>query len=149
MSRTASRTYKLKLSSKGIDLFLECHCRLCRLVCDFLPYGTTLYVAVLLLEHVPDGELASEAVAPDLASFGGREIRFVGTSPRMSQCMTVIADRLMGSDTVYPLPQIWKLYLAALNLMRMSEDHSLLSAYDELCKAEHGIKPRNVENGGR
>lgn len=46
-----SRTFKLKLSPAGVELFLDCHCRLGHLVKELLPYGNTLYCALLLLQR--------------------------------------------------------------------------------------------------
>jgi hypothetical protein len=55
---------------QGIQLFLRCHGRLCGLVGDFLPYGSTLFVAASLLRLCPAQDLAGELLAPDIKGYG-------------------------------------------------------------------------------
>jgi hypothetical protein len=144
MRRKASRAYKLKLSDNGISLFLHCHCRLCHLVGDFLPYGTTLYVSVSLLERVPTDELVAELQDRELSAYGGREIRFVGTSPQLADTTAKLADRISETGNVHPTPQTWKLFLAALCCMQAADDKYVVRAYDQLCATEAGLKPRRI-----
>lgn len=132
MTLRSSRTYKLKLSPAGIGLYLECHCRLCRLVEDLLPYGTTLYVAMRLLENGSVDEVIGDMISPELASLGGREVRFVGTSLGLADTTRRIADRIVESDDLYPAPQTWKLYLAGLMGFRSSEDGRIVKIYRDI-----------------
>jgi len=129
MTVRSSRTYKLKLSRVGISLYLECHCRLCHLVEDLLPYGITLYVAMRLLEIGPVDEVIGDMISPELTSLGGREVRLVGTSPDLAETTKRIADRIVETESLYPPPQTWKLYLAALMGFRSSEDGRIVKTY--------------------
>lgn len=144
MARRLSRAYKLKLSEEGIALFLDCHCRLCHLAGDFLPYGTTLHVAVALLAQMTDEDLAAEVSGPDLGGYGGKEIRFVGTSPDVAVMTAQLTARLAACHLLYPLPQTWKLYLVGLCCMKGTEDRLLTRLYDRLCRTEGGMRPRRA-----
>lgn len=132
LAHKSSRAYKLKLSHQGIGLFIDCHCRLCHLVNDFLPYGTTLFVAVAILERASIDELIGEISSAELPGYGGKEVRFVGTSPALGQATARIFDRITVSAQLHPIPQTWKLYIVALNWLRSCDDHVLIRAYQEL-----------------
>ena len=133
MTVRSSRTYKLKLSRAGIGLYLECHCRLCHLVEDLLPYGMTLNVAMRLLEIGPIDEMIGDMISPELLSLGGPEVKYVGTSPDLAETTKRIADRIVETDCFYPAPQIWKLYLAGLMGFRSSEDGRIVKTYQDIC----------------
>jgi len=145
----SSRAYKLKLSERGIFLFLKCHCRLCHLVGDFLPYGTTLHVSVTLLERVPAEDLVAEISGPELAAYGGKEVRFVGTSAHLADVTAKLADRIDESGRVHPKPPTWKLFLTALCCMEAADDKFVVRAYDDLCAVEAAMKPRRLLDGVR
>lgn len=97
MSGRSSRTYKLRLSDKGIDLFLDCHCRLSHLVREFLPYGVTLQTAVTLLDRMDVAELAAEMADPRCEQLSGAEVRFVGSPSQLAD----ITHRLMARLDAY------------------------------------------------
>lgn len=128
MAARPSRAYKLKLSKKGIALFIECHGRLCHLVGDLLPYGATLRLAVTLLDRVEPGELAAELASRKLEAFAGKEIRFVGTSPSLAALTAELVTRVARSAGG-PAPQTWRLFLAAFTLMRTANDEAVVSTY--------------------
>ena len=134
MAQRSSRAYKLKLSPQGIGLFLDCHCRLTHLVNDFLPYGTTLFVAVAVLERASIDDLLGEVSSPELPDYGGKELRFVGASPALGQATARIVDKIVGSAQLHPVPPTWKLYIAALNWLRSCEDQLLIRAYQEITR---------------
>lgn len=128
MSARSSRTYKLKLSPRGIALFIECHARLCRVAGDLLPYGLTLRLAVTLFGAMRAEEQADKIWCSDLALLAGNEIRFVGTSRDLAVLSADLIERL-GAAGVRAAPQTWRLYLAALLSMRSADDGSILNAY--------------------
>lgn len=134
LAQRSSRAYKLKLSPQGIGLFLDCHCRLTHLVNDFLPYGTTLFVAVAVLERASIDDLLGEVSSPELPDYGGKELRFVGASPALGQATARIVDKIVGSAQLHPVPPTWKLYIAALNWLRSCEDQVLIRAYQEITR---------------
>ncbi|MDR6709296.1 hypothetical protein J2X73_003685 [Novosphingobium sp. 1748] len=129
MTSPRSRAYKLQLSEHGIQLFLRCHGRLCGTVGDFLPYGSTLFVAASLLRLCPAEDLPGELLAPDIRNYGGRLVRYVGTSPTLSGVIQEISARIEESGLVHPPPQTWKIFLAALNHMEGVADRELLRIF--------------------
>ncbi|MBV1686395.1 hypothetical protein KRR38_01585 [Novosphingobium sp. G106] len=148
MAARPSRAYKLKLSREGIALFIECHCRLCHLVGDLLPYGTTLRVSVTMLEATPLDELASELVSGELTAFGGKEIRFVGTSPTLATLTAQLSDRAAANSAIGSAPQTWRLFLAALSLMRIAEDAFVVRTYETLRECDETLRMRRGELNG-
>ena len=127
-----SRAYKLKLSPVGIALFLDCHNRLCHLVGDLLPYGTTLRVSVMILEAMPTEELVSHLGEENLIAFIGSEIRFVGTSPDLAAVTAQLSDRAISSGALAKAPRTWLLFIAALSCMRVADDAFVLRTYTGL-----------------
>lgn len=134
MTDQRSRAYKLQLSDQGIHLFLRCHCRLCHLIGDFLPYGTTLLVALAALDRCADGDLPGLFLDPEIDRLGGDRIRFVGTSAILSNLVAAIGERLAVAPVPRP-PQVWKIYLAALMHMEAMESRSLIHRCKELSVA--------------
>ncbi|MBB3957108.1 hypothetical protein [Novosphingobium sediminicola] len=131
MRATKSRAYKLQLSEEGIQLFLRCHCRLCRLAGDLLPYGMTLLVAVALL-HECDAEVqADEVLDPELERYGGRIIRYVGTTSALSGLVGAIGGNIEQTGRIYPIPPVWKLFLAALVHMESARPERLAGCWRE------------------
>lgn len=130
MTNQRSRAYKLQLSNDGIHLFLRCHGRLCRTVSDFLPYGATLYIAVALLDGgCPDEEIPAVYLDPDLAHYGGRIIRYVGTAPTLSSIVSGICDRMICVEPIHPSPQTWKIFLMALVYMEQADEQDILRCF--------------------
>lgn len=132
MAQRSSRAYKLKLSDKGIALYLDCHCRLGHLARDLLPYGLTLRVAVELLAARPIEEIVGEIADQELTAFAGKQIRFVGTSPELADLTTQIIGDLAASAELGKSPPTWQLFLAALSFMRSAEDRTIKRTYESL-----------------
>lgn len=137
MRPTKSRAYKLQLSPEGIQLFLRCHCRLCRLAGDLLPYGMTLLVAVTLLDECDVEAQAIEVLNPDLVHYGGKIIRYVGTSSELSLTVGRIGEGIGRTGMVHPPPPVWKVFLVALAHMDSIADEVLL----------HGLRRKSVSGG--
>lgn len=135
----------MRLSIRGVELFLECHCRLARLVHEFIPYGVTLYVAIALLERIDISILVDELTCGEWTVFAGELVHFVGTSPALSAATDRIAERLAASDLVYPLPQTWKLYIVALQCFRAAEDDEILHAHDQVLNALKARHPNLLQ----
>ncbi|WCM25939.1 hypothetical protein NDN01_18180 [Sphingomonas sp. QA11] len=140
MAVTRSRAYKLQFSADGIQLFLRVHVRLCRLVVDLLPHGTTLYVAVVGLGRCATEEIAACLLDPELERYGGRIIRYVGTSPALAGRVEDVIARVVASQQVYAAPQVWKIFLAALMALEERADRELLVLHDGV--AEEIGRPR-------
>ena len=128
----ASRTYKLRLSEAGIDLFLAGHCRLAHLVRDFIPYGTTLSVALTILEMQDACEVAAELEAARCKHVLGNNIRFVGTSAGLVDATRRISDKLLKSDELFSAPKNVELYAAALGCLSSAEDELIFKAFQAI-----------------
>jgi len=124
-----SRTYKLRLSPQGIELFLDFHGRLARLLCDLIPYGLTLTVAIALLESRGADEVFETLQERSFHICLGEETRFVGTTIQLTQVMARIAARLAESREFSQAPKIGQLYLAAILPAMSAEDQELLDAH--------------------
>lgn len=107
MTGHRSRTYRLRLSEEGTDLFLAQHHRLARIARGFIPYGATLGVAVMLMEKVETDELVAELTMPSL-------------------------NRLAESDLIGVRPSVGALHNLAIMLMESSEDHELAKAWQRV-----------------
>jgi hypothetical protein len=138
MGKASSRTYKLRLSDQGVDLFLACHHRLAQLVREFIPYGTTLSVAVLLLERLDADEVAAEFGTSACQASAGDQVRFVGCSTELADVMARVCERLTASDRFGQSPPIGRLYLVGLATLRAAEDKELREAYHSVV----GQKPK-------
>lgn len=144
MGSQQSRAYKLQLSAEGIHLFLQCHCRLCHLIGDFLPYGTTLFVAVDLLHRCDETELLSELLDPQLDRLGGRNVQHVGTSSTLSRLIGDIVSTAVHSEAIHPSPQVWKLFLSALVHMQGTEDARVIRSFRDM-PGKTGRSPHRSE----
>jgi len=134
MAKQRSRAYKLQLSREGIQLFLRCHIRLCHAVGDFLPYGTTLFVAVALLPDRCSGDdMVARLTDLGLARYAGRNIRYVGTSPALFSLMATLTERVARTGALHPSPQTWKMFLMALDHMEDLDDRAMMTAFQGVC----------------
>jgi hypothetical protein len=123
-----SRTYKLQLSEEGIDLFLQCHWRLARLMREFIPYGVTLSVAVAVLEMQDACEIAAELEAPRCRQCVGAGIRFVGSSYGLVDACTRIVENLIEAQEIAAPPRMARLYVAALGALTSADDQQIRQA---------------------
>jgi len=122
-----SRTYELRLSEQGIDLFLECHCRLTRLSRQFLPYGATLAVAVAALDLLSAAEVAAELETHRCRHATGSNGRFVGAPSSLARHISEIGVRLSQSPEFGSAPRAASLYLAGLCSFSTFDDEQLLA----------------------
>lgn len=129
MSMRRSRTYRMQLSQAGMELFLSCHFRLARLTSSLLPYGTTLFVAILLADTLDTSEIKAEMTAPSVNRLKGNSQHFVGTSKVLAQISAAIIDRMKGAEIMPYRTKIAHLYVASLAIMAASEDDALATAY--------------------
>lgn len=139
MTHRSSRTYKLRLSEKGVDFFLSSHCRLAHLVQDFIPYGMTLHVAMLLLREVELSDLLADLAERECGSFAGGITHYVGTSHVVSELTNVILDRLEGSGELSSVPPVRILYILALLALRDASDQDILAAFRQAAHSEMAV----------
>jgi hypothetical protein len=131
-----SRTFKLRLSPAGVELFLDCHYRLGRLVNELLPYGNTLYCALLHL----DG-LEPQAIADDLrllkeSGLLGDKVCFAGAPMSLTEVTARIVERL-GPDAQRrgPAAMNARVFIVALKQFRLAPAEAILTAYDAMLAA--------------
>lgn len=135
-----SRTYKLRLSGDGIDLFLKCHCRLAHLLGDFIPYGLTLSVAVAVLEKQAPEDVIAELETLRCKRALGSQVRFVGSSPDLAEATRRIADRLLASDHIASAPRTGFIYAAALGTLISTADDEIVS----VARRTEGVETANT-----
>ncbi|BAI99051.1 MULTISPECIES: hypothetical protein [Sphingobium] len=127
-----SRTYKLRLSKEGIDLFLQCHCRLAHLLQNFIPYGVTLMVAVAILEGQDACDVVAELEEQRLHHCIGDNIRFVGSSTALIDATKRVSDKLLNRHECPSAPQMGHLYIIALLSLASAEDRQLVEAFERV-----------------
>lgn len=128
-----SRTFKLKLSPAGVELFLDCHCRLGHLVKELLPFGNTLYCALLHLEHVDIQIVADDLKTLKESGLNGDKVCFVGAPLAMADATARIADRLgRNVQRRGPAALNSRLFIVALKQFRLASPEAIKAAYDEM-----------------
>jgi hypothetical protein len=128
-----SRTFKLKLSPAGVELFLDCHCRLGHLVNELLPSGNTLYCALLYLESVDIRIIADDLKTLKESGLGGDRICFVGAPLSLADVISRITGRLgQAGQTRGPAALASRLFIVALKRFRLAPSEAILAAYDEM-----------------
>lgn len=132
MAGHRSKTYRLQLSDEGTDLFLSCHSRLARIARNFIPYGATLSVALILADTMDAEELVAELAMPSCKRLAGKKDHYVGASAHLRPFAANILERVARSDHISVRPTIGRLYLAAIAVMAASEEQALANAYRRL-----------------
>lgn len=128
-----SRTFKLKLSPAGVELFLDCHCRLGHLVNELLPYGNTLYCALIHLRGVDSRLIADDLRILKDSGLDGTRVCFVGAPLSLSEATSHIADRLGTSvQRRGPAALNARLFIVALKQFRLASPDDIMKAYDEM-----------------
>ena len=85
-----------------------------------------MLVAVTLLDQCDAAAQAIEVLDPDLVRYGGKIIRYVGTSPELSLTVARIGEGIGRTGIVHPPPPAWKVFLVALMHMDGMADEVLL-----------------------
>lgn len=134
-----SRTYKLRLSQKGIDCFHDGHHRLGRLAHELQPYGTTLFVAVTLLDRLDCSDLAAEVETPSCAEMAGNISCFVGFSQHLAQLVDRVSRRMDASDECCAI-SVGKIYIAALRTLIAADNEQIIEAYRSACAVRQLIR---------
>ncbi|MDE2442648.1 MAG: hypothetical protein KGP14_16665 [Betaproteobacteria bacterium] len=128
-----SRTFKLKLSPAGVELFLDCHCRLGHLVNELLPFGNTLYCALLHLERVDIRIIADDLKTLKDSGLIGERDCFVGAPLILTEVMARISGRLDGTiQRRGPAALNSRLFIVALKQFRLAPADAIIAAYDEM-----------------
>lgn len=114
MSRP-SRVFKLRLSPAGMDLLICAHCHLIRSTRSLLPWGTTLHVAVALLESTRiETVLATFRAVVEGAYLGSQE-HFLGAPKGVNEIAARIAAKVTECSGGAITPLKSEVYIAALH----------------------------------
>ena len=128
-----SRTFKLKLSPAGVELFLDCHCRLGHLVNELLPFGNTLYCALLHLERVDTRIIADDLKTLKESGLAGDRVCFVGAPLSLTESTSRLAERLgPAAQRRGPAALNSRLFIVALKQFRLASPEAIITAYDEM-----------------
>lgn len=131
-----SRTFKLKLSPAGVELFLDCHCRLGHLVNELLPFGNTLYCALLHLGHVDIQHIADDLKTLKDSGLDGERVCFVGAPVSLTDVTSRIAERLgQQAQKRGPAALSSRLFIVALKQFRLASAEAITSAYEEMLRS--------------
>lgn len=128
-----SRTFKLKLSPAGVELFLDCHCRLGHLVNELLPFGNTLYCALLHLDHADIQTVADDLKTLKESGLIGTRVCFVGAPLSLTDVTSRISTRLghQGKQRG-PAALNSRLFVVALKQFRLASADVITSVYDDM-----------------
>jgi hypothetical protein len=131
-----SRTYKLRLSHDGIELFLQCHYRVAHLLREFVPYGRTLSVAVAILDRQEPCDVMAELAGARCRACMGVHIRYVGSSMNTARFVAQIGERLIAHNELAAPPKAIQMYVTALLCLSSAENHEIVEAYQRISAAD-------------
>jgi hypothetical protein len=126
----SSRTFAIKMSPVGIDLFLDCHYRLCQQTNELLPYGQTLYCAMLHLRRVDPIYILDDLATLGRTGLGGSRMCFVGAPLRLQDVLSRTCERIDPGSRVGHRAS--KLFLVALKRFRLAVPADLMRAYEDM-----------------
>ncbi|WP_458733099.1 hypothetical protein [Sphingobium xenophagum] len=130
MMARARRSFKLRLSSAGLDVLIESHCHLIRITRSLIAWGTTLHVAVEHLDTLSTAEIIDQLKALELGCLGGGEEHHVGASHRLWDVATRITERVQESSPGGRQPNLGTIYIVALMQIPKADQVDLMSAFD-------------------
>lgn len=126
----ARRSFKLRLSSAGLDALIDSHCHLIRVTRSLIAWGTTLHVAVEYLNTMPTSAIVDQLLGSDLACLGGDEEHHVGASNQLWNIATSITDRVQDCTPDGRQPTLGTIYIVALLQITKADRSALLRAFD-------------------
>jgi hypothetical protein len=128
-----SRAYRVRLSTKGVEAYLACNYRLGKLTHSFVPYGTTLFVALLLADELETFALAKMVDHPTARNLRGTVYYNVGMAPISHSYVYKLIDKLRICE-IYrlrpPLPT--EIYVGSILTMMGAEDLAIQEAYERM-----------------
>lgn len=131
----ARRSFKLRLSSAGLDLLIDSHCHLIRVTRSLIAWGTTLHVAVEHLSTLPTSAILKHIEDADIQGLSGNEEHHVGASSGLWDVAAGIAQRLQKCVPDTRSPTMGAIYIVALLQVATVDSASLLQAYDRAVKS--------------
>lgn len=128
-----SRTFRLRLSSAGIELFLDCQHRLGCLVSEMLPFGTTLYCALHYLDRIDVALIVDDLqTLPHLGLSGDRD-HFVGAPSSLAHVLHRIIERVESAPARPRNAALGtRIFIVALKRFRVAPTDAVLEAFDAM-----------------
>lgn len=126
----ATRSFKLRLSPAGMDVFIDSHCHLIRTTRCLIAWGTTLHVAVNYLDTVPPGAIIEQLTELREAQLSGNEEHHVGAPHRLWDIASRIAERVQRAMPDREPPTLGTIYLLALQQVQLASGADLLAAFE-------------------
>lgn len=131
----ARRSFKLRLSSAGLDVLIDSHCHLIRVTRSLMAWGTTLHVAVEHLSTLPTDTILDQLKDADIDGLSGDEEHHVGASNGLWDIAAGIMQRLRESVSEGRSPTMGSIYIVALLQVPAGDSKSLLMAYERAVKS--------------
>jgi len=126
----SSRTFILKLSSSGVELFLDCHHRLCQQTNELLPYGQTLYCALIHLTGVESVRILDDLLTLKFSGHTGKRSCFVGAPSKLADMATSLATRIaLDVPSNRQAIMTVRLFVVALKRFRVAAPDEVLACY--------------------
>lgn len=126
----ATRSFKLRLSPAGMDVFIDSHCHLIRATRCLIPWGTTLHVAVDHLATVPTETIALRLLEIQGHGLTGTEEHHVGAPHRLCDIASHIAARVDVAAPDVGQPALGMIYILALQELVRADAVQLRAAFD-------------------
>ncbi|KFD26751.1 hypothetical protein IH86_18600 [Sphingobium yanoikuyae] len=121
------------MSTTGVELFLDCHYRLCRLANELLPYGQTLFSALVHLRHVAPAMILDDLVTlKDSGLMGGRQC-FVGAPTLLTQIVEEIVENItLNFPESRRSIMATQVFLVALKRFRLAASDDITLCYRQM-----------------
>lgn len=129
---SASRTFKLRLSPAGIDLLLECHCRMMKATRRLLAGGATLQVAIDHLANVPARQVREALDRSTETGLSGSEMFFFYAPATVKDVAIRIAERVNEIAPADTPPALAHIYITALQQLATADSQAIQAAYDRV-----------------
>lgn len=119
------------MSPAGVELFLDCHYRLCRLTHQLLPYGQTLFSAMMHLSHLDVVLIMDDLATLKTSGLAGRRSCFVGAPSCLVNIVSRISTNIARQLPDNPRPVMAsQLFIVALRRFRTAASEEVLHSYE-------------------
>lgn len=128
-----TRTYMLKLSPAGVELFAECHFRLCQLTNELLPYGQTLFAAAIHLRQLNPLFIADDLATLHRSGLVGSRECFVGAPNALAEIINAAAAQVAEQCSDHGRSvSLTHLFVIALKRFRAATSAEVMHSYRQM-----------------
>lgn len=128
----SSRTYRLTLSPKGMDVLIDAHCHFIRSTRALAAWGTTLNVAVHHLATLPADNMLAALSAVHSSGLVGDQHHFLGAPASMNNRAAEILEMVRRSTGKGACPELRHVYIGALGELLSAEASSITKVYRQM-----------------